>query len=249
MLRKCCLAIFFESLVKDGWSLHHCWQLNFIFSLSSKGSHQRSLKEKCMYVNKKCPTVAIQNVREKSKMSNFYQICIARDFMWVQTLLLGCCMLPACNERFQKLRNSSLWIEVNWFLTDSPQVEFCSESCLDWICQLINFLSTLKAAHTIFFLTTRYNNAYKYKCWGTFNRLVLVFVLNIFIKHKKMEYRNIGSVITKIAKVVWFRFGLKSVKLRWIECAYENSEVIMTRRFQEDDTENRLKQSSFLAAG
>ena len=108
-------------------------------------------------------------------------------------------MLPACNERFQKLRNSSLWIEVNWFLTDSPQVGFCSESSLDWICQLINFLSTLKAAHAILFLTTRYN-AYKYKCWGTFNRLVLVFVLNIFIKHKKMEYRNIGSVITKNCK-------------------------------------------------
>ena len=28
-----CLALqYFESLVNDGWSLHHCWQLNFIFS-------------------------------------------------------------------------------------------------------------------------------------------------------------------------------------------------------------------------
>lgn len=117
-----CVALqSFESLVNDGWSLHHCWQLNFIF-ISSKGSEKFEIK-KC---KQKCPTVAIQNVREKSKKSNFYQICIARDlcgYQRVQTLQLGCCMLlPACNECFQKLRNSSFWIEVNWFLTDSPQV-------------------------------------------------------------------------------------------------------------------------------
>ena len=140
-----------------------------------KGHIRKVWNKKC---KQKCPTVAIQNVREKSKMSNFYQICIARDlcgYQWVQTLQLAR-ILPACNECFQKLRNSSFWIEVNWFLTDSPQVWILyGILSLDWICQLINFLSTLKAAHAILFLTTRYN-AYKYKCWGTFNRLVLVFV-------------------------------------------------------------------------
>ena len=150
---------------------------SFLYHL--QGHIRKVWKKKCMYVKQKCPTVAIHNVWErKVRCLIFYQICIARDlcgYQRVQTLQLGCCMLPACNERFQKLRNSSLWIEVNWFLTDSPQVGFCSESSLDWICQLINFLSTFKAAHTILFLTTRYN-AYKYKCWGTFNRLVLVFV-------------------------------------------------------------------------
>ena len=59
---------------------------------------------------------------------------------------------------------------------------------------------------------------------------MLVFVLNIFIKHKKMEYRNIGSVITKIAKVVWFRFGSKSVKLN--QCIKRGKTVIMTRRLE-----------------
>ena len=45
-----------------------------------------------------------------------------------------------------------------------------------------------------------------------------------------MEYRNIGSVITKIAKVVWFRFGLKSVKLN--QCIKRGKTVIMTRRLE-----------------
>ena len=52
-----------------------------------------------------------------------------------------------------------------------------------------------------------------------------------------MEYRNVSSVITKIAKVVWFRFGLKSVKLN-VHKTWENSDY--DKKIGEDDTENGL---------
>ena len=66
-----------------------------------------------------------------------------------------------------------------------------------------------------------------------------------------MEYRNVGSVITKIAKVVCFRFGLKSVKLN-VHKTWENSDqwLIMTRRSKKmtRKTDLEVKQSSSQAA-